>query len=205
VAGRRGELTRLVEALRRVNAACATRRASPRSTEELAGLLQRVAEELEAFPFEPVLPARLEIESEDLHERTLFDPVIGLMSPLAVPVVVSREPPGAVGRAIFREEHEGPPGCVHGGWLAASFDMVLHAANRFAGQQGPTRRLELRYRRPTRLREEVRFEASLQSVSAETAIVHGRAQQRGESTVEAVAEFRILADQGWREIGDRRP
>jgi acyl-coenzyme A thioesterase PaaI-like protein len=204
VAGRRDELTRLVEALRRVNAACATRRASPRSTDELAKVLHRVAEELEAFPLEPVVPAQLEIDSNDLHERTPFDPVIGRMSPLAVPVIVSREPPGAVGRATFREEHEGPPGCVHGGWLAASFDMVLHAANRFAGYQGPTRRLELRYRRPTRLREEVRFEASLESVSEEAAIVRGRAQQRGESTVEAIGEFRILTDQGWRSIGDRR-
>jgi len=205
VAGRRDELTRLVEALRRVNAACATRRASARATGEVALVLSRVAEELEAFPLEAIVPAQLEIDSEELHERTLFDPVIGLLNPLAVPVVVTREPPGALGRATFRDEHEGPPGCVHGGWLAASFDMVLHAANRFAGHQGPTRRLELRYRRPTRLGEEVRFEACLESISAETAIVRGRAQQRGESTIEAVAEFRILADQGWREIGDRSP
>jgi acyl-coenzyme A thioesterase PaaI-like protein len=205
VAGRRAELTRLVQALRRLNAACATRRASQHSTEEVAAVLDRLAEELEAFPVEPIVPARLQIDSEDLHERTLFDPVIGLMNPLAVPLVLSREPPGAVGRATFREEHEGPPGCVHGGWLAASFDMVLHAANAFVGQQGPTHRLELRYRRPTRLREEVRFEANVDSISDGTAIVRGRAQQRGESTVEAVGEFRILGDQGWRVIGDRAP
>ena len=205
VAGRREELTRLVGALRRLNAACATRRASAHTTDELAAAVHRIAEQLEAFPLEPIVPAGLEIDSQELHERTLFDPVIGLLSPLAVPVTISREAPGAVGRATFREEHEGPPGCVHGGWLAASFDMVLHAANRFGGHEGPTRRLELRYRRPTRLREEVRFEASLERVSDGAAIVRGSALQAGESTVEAVAEFRILEDQGWRGIGDPRP
>jgi hypothetical protein len=50
----------------------------------------------------------------------------------------------------------------------------------------------------------VRFEASLERVSDGTAIVRGSALQAGESTVEAVGEFRILEDQGWRDIGDRR-
>lgn len=204
VAGRHEELARLAAAIRRLNAACATRRASAGATDESAATLERVAAELEAFPLEPVVPAKLQIDSEQLHDRTPFDPVIGLLSPLAVPVVITPEPPGAVGRATFRSEHEGPPGCVHGGLLASSFDMVLNAAGRFGGHQGPTRRLELRYRRPTRLGEEVRFEASLDEVVDGKSIVRGRALQGDEVTVEALGKFRILADQGWRGIGTRR-
>ena len=46
---------------------------------------------------------------------------------------------------------EGPPGCVHGGFVALMFDELLGFQNGVAGTHGVTGSLEVRYRRPTPL------------------------------------------------------
>jgi acyl-coenzyme A thioesterase PaaI-like protein len=62
------------------------------------------------------------------------------------------------GRAVFGSAYEGPPGCVHGGYVAAAFDEVLGFANSLSGTPGMTGTLTVRYRRPTPLHTELRFE-----------------------------------------------
>jgi hypothetical protein len=47
--------------------------------------------------------------------------------------------------------YEGPPGIVHGGFLAVFFDCVLQELNCARGLAGKTAELSLRYRRPTPL------------------------------------------------------
>jgi hypothetical protein len=47
--------------------------------------------------------------------------------------------------------YEGPPGIVHGGFLALFFDSVLQQLNCDLGLAGKTAELSLRYRRPTPL------------------------------------------------------
>ena len=54
----------------------------------------------------------------------------------------------AEGRVEFPLVYEGPPGVVHGGFLAVFFDCVLQQLNCDMGQAGKTRSLALRYRRP---------------------------------------------------------
>jgi acyl-coenzyme A thioesterase PaaI-like protein len=54
---------------------------------------------------------------------------------------------------------EGPPGYVHGGWVALLFDEALGVANVAGGHPGMTGRLSVRYRRPTPLQTELRLEA----------------------------------------------
>jgi acyl-coenzyme A thioesterase PaaI-like protein len=62
------------------------------------------------------------------------------------------------GRAVFGSAYEGPPGCVHGGYVAAAFDELLGFANSLSGTPGMTGTLTVRYRRPTPLHTELRFE-----------------------------------------------
>ena len=57
----------------------------------------------------------------------------------------------AVGTVTFPVCYEGPPGIVHGGFLALFFDCVLQQLNCDLGEAGKTSRLNLRYRRPTPL------------------------------------------------------
>src|SRR5262249_5000949 len=89
-----------------------------------------------------------------------FDVVVGPLSALAPPLTLEIVEGRTVATVIFTAPYEGPPGCVHGGVIAACFDQVLNVANLLAGVAGPTVSLEVRYRRPTPLGAPVRFEAS---------------------------------------------
>jgi len=64
----------------------------------------------------------------------------------------------ATGTITFPVAYEGPPGLVHGGFLAVFFDSVIQHHNCDVGVAGKTTNLELRYRRPTPLLTPLRFE-----------------------------------------------
>jgi hypothetical protein len=57
----------------------------------------------------------------------------------------------AHGSVSFPLPYEGPPGLVHGGFLAVFFDCVVQQHNCEVGVAGKTTSLALRYRRPTPL------------------------------------------------------
>lgn len=57
----------------------------------------------------------------------------------------------ATGTVTFPIAYEGPPGIVHGGFLALLFDCAVQHHNCEVGVAGKTMSLELRYRRPVPL------------------------------------------------------
>jgi hypothetical protein len=64
----------------------------------------------------------------------------------------------AGGRIAFPVVYEGPPGFVHGGFLAVFFDAIIQHHNCATGMSGKTRGLSVTYRRPTPLLTELRFD-----------------------------------------------
>jgi hypothetical protein len=66
----------------------------------------------------------------------------------------------ADGEVEFPLCYEGPPGIVHGGFLAVFFDLVLQQLNCDLGVAGKTTQLSMRYRRPTPLLRRLRVAAS---------------------------------------------
>ena len=83
-----------------------------------------------------------------------FSPLIGLSNPLSPPIVMDHEEGterAVVARVTFGPAFEGPPGCVHGGFVAAAFDEVLGATQSLSGTQGMTAHLDVDYRSPTPL------------------------------------------------------
>ncbi|MGD1253169.1 hypothetical protein ACKUT9_02800 [Mycobacterium seoulense] len=64
----------------------------------------------------------------------------------------------ATGRVNFPLVYEGPPGLVHGGFLGVFFDCVIQHHNCVTGLSGKTRSLVVRFRRPTPLLTELRFD-----------------------------------------------
>jgi hypothetical protein len=66
----------------------------------------------------------------------------------------------ASGQVTFPLVYEGPPGLVHGGFLAVFFDSVVQHQNCVAGLSGKTRSLQVTFRRPTPVLTELRFEVS---------------------------------------------
>jgi hypothetical protein len=66
----------------------------------------------------------------------------------------------ASGRVAFPLVYEGPPGLVHGGFLAVFFDCVIQHQNCAVGLSGKTRSLQVTFRRPTPVLSELRFDIS---------------------------------------------
>ena len=91
-------------------------------------------------------------------------PVVGEASPISPrldwEVVDGRV--HATGR--FGAAYEGPPGYVHGGVVALAFDEMLGIVNIANDNPGMTGTLKVRYRAPTPLFTDVRFEAWVEQV-----------------------------------------
>ncbi len=64
----------------------------------------------------------------------------------------------ADGRVVFPLAYEGPPGLVHGGFLAVFFDCVIQHHSCVMGLSGKTRSLHVTFRRPTPLLTELGFD-----------------------------------------------
>lgn len=115
-------------------------------------------------------------ESANAGEPSGFfdhSPMLGRANPLAPPIELSYEEDRILGRAVFGAAYEGPPGCVHGGYIAAAFDEVLGSTQSLAGTPGMTGRLTVHYRSPTPLHTELAFEGRLESVSGRKILTKG--------------------------------
>ena len=93
-----------------------------------------------------------------------FSPLIGRSNPLAPPISVRAENGRVFADVVFGSAYEGPPGSLHGGYVAAAFDEVLGYAQSLTGHPGMTGHLEVSYRSPTPLHTPLRFEAWVEHV-----------------------------------------
>ncbi len=207
----------LAAAVRRLIAATVLNRAPAESVGEIASELHALADRLERHVPDPPPPVtdmshpvpdrsapHLASAGAAMAASMAFDVVIGPYSPLALPVELTLEPPRAVGRACFTLPYEGPPGCVHGAVIAATFDIVLTAANVISGAAGPTVSLTTRYLRPTLLHEEAMFEASVDRIEGRRVFTHGRVVQGGTTTVEADGAFALIDHSRTRSLREER-
>jgi len=137
---------------------------------EAAAGLERLAAELESLPAGKEYEGFSEvansgpIPSDDDPERwALFDhsPFIGLSNPLSPPIDMNFLEDRVVATVTFGAAYEGPPGCVHGGYVAAAFDELLGCAQSLSGTQGMTAQLVVNYRTPTPLGQELHLEGRL--------------------------------------------
>jgi hypothetical protein len=202
VRGRQAEAYELAEVVRRLIRLSVSTAPSAAETAALTVRLTAVADDMERHLPEVPLPRFVPPEGGELpSDRPIgdampFDVIVGELNPLALPVTLAFEPPKALGYATFTVAYEGAPGCVHGAALAATFDIILTAANAIAGATGPTVRLAQRFRRPTLLGEEAVFEGWVTDVTERRVFSQGRIVQGGEVTVEAEGEFAVMRTDG---------
>ncbi len=115
-------------------------------------------------------------ESANAGEPFAFfdhSPMLGRANPLAPPIELWLEDDRILGRAMFGAAYEGPPGCVHGGYIAAAFDEVLGSTQSLSGSPGMTGRLTVHYRKPTPLQTELRFVGVLENVDGRKILTRG--------------------------------
>ena len=120
-----------------------------------------------------------------------FSPFIGGLNPLAPPIEMRSTGEGldavVTGTVAYGSAYEGPPGCVHGGFIAAGFDEVLGFVQSMSGQPGMTANLQIDYRSPTPLHRPLRFVGRIDRIEGrkiftEATLHHGDtlcAQARG--------------------------
>ncbi|MDQ1402966.1 MAG: hypothetical protein QOG03_1282 [Actinomycetota bacterium] len=155
-----------------------------------AAALDAIAAALEPFPQGRLFEGFAEsANAGDTHAFFDNSPIIGRANPLAPPIHVEMEDDVVIGRVRFGAAYEGPPGCVHGGFIAASFDEVLGMTQSLAGQPGMTGTLTVRYRKPTPLHTDLRFEGRLDRVEGRKIFTVGRVYNGEEMTAEAEAVF----------------
>lgn len=94
---------------------------------------------------------------------------------------------------------EGPPGVVHGGFLAAGFDMACSSLA--AALLGPsvTRSLHTRYLKPTFLGAELRYEIEAGPIEGRLLELRGRLLADGTVTLRGHAQFAALAAERFRD------
>lgn len=119
-------------------------------------------------------------------------PLAGLANPLAPPINLHVEGDEIVGEVVWNSAYEGPPGCCHGGHIAAAFDEVLGLAQDLAGQSGMTGTLTIRYRKPTLLHTRHRFAGRLDRVEGRKIFTTGELYDP-EGTLLAEAEAIFIA------------
>ncbi len=117
-------------------------------------------------------------------------PMIGLANPLAPPIRLEDiDESSAVGRVVFGAAYEGPPGSVHGGFVAAAFDEVLGYVQSMSSAPGFTGTLTVRYRSPTPLHTELEFRGALAGREGRKTFASGRVYAGETLCAEADAIF----------------
>ncbi len=163
--GQRAAYRRLGDALRETIELLMETRAPEAELTTAAGQLERWNDRLAAGPRGRPLWSFAEASTSG-DPRAFYDnsPLSGPANPLAPPMTLRLEGDEVIATATFGIAYEGPPGHVHGGFVAAAFDEVLGMVQSTAGNPGMTGTLTVRYRRPTPLRQELLFRGRVERV-----------------------------------------
>ena len=152
------ETQQLAAVLRRLTS-LALAQETPSAT--VRALIERLAEAerslAEEVPASPVARVGANAEGDG---RVYLDHArdIGSFNPSFPVYEMTVDGDTARGSVEFPIVYEGPPGIVHGGFLAVFFDCVIQHHNCEVGVAGKTTDLQLRYRRPTPLLTRLDFD-----------------------------------------------
>jgi len=131
----------------------------------MADQVEQLARDLEVYPKRrrEVGPrAASEIEAPvryDYGSMRAYSPSTGTCNPLAPPLSLAVEGDRAVACGSYGSAYEGPPGLVHGGYVAAGFDELFGLVQGL-GAHGPgmTGTISVRYCKPVPFRTALRYE-----------------------------------------------
>ena len=181
----------LADAMRRVIALLMTSDAPEDELRIATERLDQYAERLATHPQKTKYEGFAEsANAGDVGAFFDVSPVIGQANPLAPPLRLRAiDERRVVGSANFGTPYEGPPANVHGGWVAAAFDELLGFAQSLGGNPGMTGTLTVRYRKPTPLHTDLRFEGEIVRIEGRKIFTEGRVLAGDLVTAEAEAIF----------------
>lgn len=201
------EMRRLADATRKVIEHLMSTGAPEGALGAAADALESIAADLDEYPHGSIYEGFAEAANSGTSPSMGFfdhSPLIGKANPLASPIDIKIEGDKVVGTATFGTAYEGPPGCVHGGFVAASFDEILGAAQSMSGLPAMTGTLTIRYRKPTPLHRELRFEGELDRVEGRKVFATGRVFAGETLTAEADGIFVTIDFNRFKALIDER-
>jgi acyl-coenzyme A thioesterase PaaI-like protein len=188
------ERVRLAEAVRHlIDAALTADDATPDELDAAAEAAERIAAGLHPRGELSDRPEGVRSRAEESHEDYLpRSPLVGRISPVAPPIEYAYRDGRLHASGVFHAAYEGPPGYVHGGWIALAFDEILGMTNIAGGHPGMTGRLSVRYRRPTPLHTKIEFEGWTEQVDGRRIVTRGTLSADGVVTAEAEGLFVMI-------------
>lgn len=163
----------------------------------LAADAEALADRISALPRIP----RADIDGANSSRARRHDTLLverstinGRGNPLAPPMRMWADGELIRGEAYFTAPYEGPPGRVHGAWVAACFDEILGCAQGASGAFGYTGTLTITLRRATPLYTKITYEAGFSHREGRKIHGWGRCYADGRLTAEATGVFVIPAD-----------
>ncbi len=131
-------------------------------------------------------------------------PLAGDANPVAPPLRLRAVGERVEGTVVFGRAYEGPPGHVHGGFVAAAFDEVLGMVQSMSGEPGMTGTLTVKYRRPSPLYRELRFDAHVDRVDGRKIFTVGTLHDGETLLAEAEGIFISVGARRFQELAEAR-
>jgi hypothetical protein len=127
---------------------------------EVASLITQLAAAEEALASRQPLDPSPRIGSDAHNDQRVYldhGRDVGSFNPCFPEYEIEVSGEQASGTVSFPLAYEGPPGCVHGGFLAVFFDCIIQHHNCEYGVAGKTTTLRMEYRRPTPILKTLHF------------------------------------------------
>ena len=160
---------------------------------DLTARAQDLADELATLPRIPreTSPEGLYSSQARRHDALLCErsTINGRGNALAPPVTMWADGDLIRAEAFFTAPYEGPPGRVHGAWVAACFDEILGCAQGASGAFGFTGTLTVTMRRATPLYTRIEYEAGFSHREGRKLHGWGKCYADGRLTAEATGVF----------------
>ncbi|MBW2713569.1 MAG: PaaI family thioesterase [Deltaproteobacteria bacterium] len=132
-----------------------------------------------------------------------INPLIGLANPIAPPINMWIDGETVRGTVTLGWAYEGPPSCVHGGFVVAVFDQFLGFTQVLTKQPGVTGTLTTRFEKPTPLNTQLRLEARVQKVEGRKIFIEGEMYAGETRTASCKGLFLSIPPETFRTLGEQ--
>ena len=187
---------RLAQALRDLTNILVT---STPPIEDMNEIAERLELQAKQFAKEPRLYGQMGFQADGNHGKRgevnhELNALAGWSNPLSPGINMWFEDEQAYGTVTCGWAYEGPPSCIHGGYVAAIFDQFMGMAQILGKQPGMTGTLSVRYLRPTPLNKEIKLQAWLECVEGRKTVIS--ADMRCDDVVTATCEALFIRPRG---------
>lgn len=179
---------RVAGAIRRLNEVLVT---STPPVEELHRIAETLEQTADSYANYPRLFGRLEFVYAGGHGNFAqlgheLNALEGRSNPIALPLNTVIENGVARGTVTAGWAYEGPPGGIHGGFVAAIFDQFMGVTQQIGGQPGMTGTLSVRYLVRTPIDVELRLKGWIEKIERRKTFV--KAEMRAGDILTATCE-----------------